>query len=123
MAGTIFFSSGARWTASSSVFALALEALIPMISDLETHEVVAALNEGNVGMLDVEDLPPHGRVEVLQILADGRHWESVQTMITGGQGWIDALEIPMAELSALAAVAMRKGGDGSLDSGMRLRNR
>ncbi|MDF3319837.1 hypothetical protein [Rhodococcus sp. C3V] len=123
MAGTIFFSSGARWTASSSVFDLALEALIPMISDLETHEVVVALNEGNVGMLDVEDLSPHGRAEVLQILADRRHWESVQTVITGGQEWIDALEEPMAELSALAAVAMRKEGDGSSDSGIRLRNR
>ncbi|NHE68976.1 hypothetical protein G9U53_32235 [Rhodococcus sp. D-46] len=106
MAGTIFFASGARWTASSSVFALTLEALIPMISDLETHEVIVALSEGNVGLLDVEDLPPRGRVEVLQILKDGRHWESVQTMITGGQEWIDAVEKPMAELSALAAAAM-----------------
>ncbi|MEU4058488.1 hypothetical protein [Rhodococcus qingshengii] len=106
MAGTIFFASGARWTASSSVFALALEALIPMISDLETHEVVVALSEGNVGLLEVEDLPPGGRVEVLQILKDGRHCESVQTMITGGQEWIDAVEKPMAELSALAAAAM-----------------
>ncbi len=63
MAGTIFFPSGARWTARSSVCALALEALIPMISDLETHELVVTLNEGNVGMLDVEDMPPRGRTE------------------------------------------------------------
>ncbi len=121
MAGTIFFSSGARWTARSSVFALALEALIPMISDLETHEIVVVLNEGNVGMLDVEDLPPRGRTEVLQILADGRHWESAQKMVTGGQEWFDALEKPMAELSALAAVAiaMQEASDGSPDSEIR----
>ena len=49
----IISASGARWTASSSVLALALDVLIPMISELETHEVVGALNEGNVGMLDV----------------------------------------------------------------------
>lgn len=119
MAGTIFFSSGACWTDSSSVFALALEALIPMISDLGTHDLVVALVEGNVGMLDVEDLPPHGRTEVLQILADGRLWESAKTMITGGQEWLDAIEKPMARLSALAAVAMREGNDGSSDSGTR----
>ncbi|MET3959897.1 hypothetical protein ABIE52_006832 [Rhodococcus sp. OAS809] len=119
MAGTIFLSSGARWTDSSSVFALALEALIPMISDLETRNLVVALDEGNIGMLDIEDLPPHGRTEVLQILADGRHWEAAKAMITGGQEWIDALEKPMARLSALAAVAMREGTDGSSDSATR----
>ena len=121
MAGTIFFPSGARWTARSSVFALALEALIPMISDLETHELVVTLNEGNVGMLDVEDMPPRGRTEVLQILADGRHWESAQTMITGGQEWIDALEKPMANLSALAAAAIAKqeASDSSPDNVIR----
>lgn len=123
MAGTIFFSSGARWTARSSVFALALEALIPMISELETHELVVTLNHGNVDILDVEDLPPRGRTEVLQILADGRHWEAVQAMITGGQEWIDALEKPMAELSALAAaaaaIAMQEASDGSPDGEIR----
>ncbi|WP_075836103.1 MULTISPECIES: hypothetical protein [unclassified Rhodococcus (in: high G+C Gram-positive bacteria)] len=70
-------------------------------------------------MLDIEDLPPRGRTEVLQILADGRHWEAMQAMITGGQEWIDALEKPMAELSALAAVAMREGSDGSSASEIR----
>ncbi len=42
-------------------------------------------------------------------------------MITGGQEWIDALEKPMANLSALAAaaIAMQEASDSSPDNEIR----
>lgn len=70
MAGIVFISDGRNWSASSSVFYWAVDALAERARDDDLAERLREISEHNLGSLDLNHLSQDQRVELTALVRD-----------------------------------------------------
>lgn len=69
MAGTVLVSEGRAWAVSSWAFYWAVETLAEMVGSAPLAATLRSVEEHHLGCLDLADLPPEQRADVVAQIA------------------------------------------------------
>lgn len=98
MAGVVFLPGGRDWSASSSVFYWALDALAACAEDADLVRTLREISDHNLGALDVEDLPAPQRAELTGLLQRLPAIGRTQLPETGAKAGVVAQLVELAVL-------------------------